>query len=102
MHWHLDVTFKEDANTTKDKIAAQNLNIINKWCLSILKLFEVGKKKMSLKKKRFCISLDTRKVFSANYGSLIFEKCCVPIFIDYDFSCVGRESNYHDKRMKKM
>ena len=63
MHWHLDVTFKEDANTTKDKIAAQNLNIINKWCLSILKLFEVGKKKMSLKKKRFCISLDTRKFF---------------------------------------
>ena len=44
MHWHLDVTFNEDANTTKDKIAAQNLNIINKWCLSILKLFEIGKK----------------------------------------------------------
>ena len=63
MHWHLDVTFKEDANTTKDKSAAQNLNIINKWCLSILKLFEIGKKKMSLKKKRFCISLDTRKFF---------------------------------------
>ena len=63
MHWHLDVTFKENDNTTKDKIAAQNLNIINKWCLSILKLFEIGKKKMSLKKKRFCISLDTRKYF---------------------------------------
>ncbi len=53
MHWHLDVTFKEDANTTKDKIAAQNLNIINKWCLSILKLFEIGKKKMSLTRKFF-------------------------------------------------
>ena len=36
---------------------------INKWCLSILKLFEVDKKKLSLKKKRFCISLDTRKFF---------------------------------------
>ena len=63
MHWHLDVTFKENDNTTKDKIAAQNLNIIKKWCLSILKRFESGKKKMSLKKKRFCISLDTRKYF---------------------------------------
>ncbi|MBR1736324.1 MAG: ISAs1 family transposase [Firmicutes bacterium] len=65
MHWHLDVTFKEDANTTKDKIAAQNLNIINKWCLSILKLLEVGRKKMSLRKKRYCISLDTPKYFKA-------------------------------------
>ena len=57
MHWHLDVTFKEDANTTLDKTAAQNLNIINKWCLSILKLLEVGKK-MSLRKKRYCISMN--------------------------------------------
>ena len=30
MHWHLDVTFKEDANATIDKMAAQNLNIIRK------------------------------------------------------------------------
>ena len=65
MHWHLDVTFKEDANTTKDKIAAQNLNIINKWCLSILKLFEIKKRKMSLRKKRYYISLDTQRCFSA-------------------------------------
>ena len=60
MHWHLDVTFKEDSNATLDKTAAQNLNIINKWCLSILKLFDVGKK-MSLKKKRYCISMNARK-----------------------------------------
>ena len=60
MHWHLDVTFKEDANTTLDKTAAQNLNIINKWCLSILNLFDVGKK-MSLKKKRYSISMNARK-----------------------------------------
>ena len=38
MHWHLDVTFREDFNTTIDKIAALNLNIIRKFCLSILKL----------------------------------------------------------------
>lgn len=49
MHRHLDVTFKEDANTALDKMVTQNLNIINKWCLSVLKLFEVGRK-MSLRK----------------------------------------------------
>lgn len=49
MHWHLDVTFKEDVNTALDKMVTQNLNIINKWCLSVLKLFEVGRK-MSLRK----------------------------------------------------
>ena len=56
MHWQLDVTFKEDANTTLDKIAAQNQNIIRKWCLSMLKLLEIRGKKMSLKRKRFNIS----------------------------------------------
>lgn len=61
MHWHLDVTFREDANTTLDKTAAQNLNIINKWCLSILKLFQIGNRKMSLKKKRYCISMNAKE-----------------------------------------
>lgn len=59
MHWHLDVTFKEDANTTIDKTAAQNQNIIRKWCLSILKMAELStrNKRLSMKKKRFVISL---------------------------------------------
>ena len=57
MHQHLDVTFKEDANTTLDKQAAQNLNIIRKWCLSILKMMEITRHKLSLRKKRFVISL---------------------------------------------
>lgn len=57
MHWHLDVTFREDANATIDKMAAQNLNIIRKWCLSILKITEVSKKKRSMKKKRYAIRL---------------------------------------------
>lgn len=30
MHWQLDVTFKEDTNTTLDKQAAENPNIIRK------------------------------------------------------------------------
>lgn len=55
MHWHLDVTFREDFNATIDKIAALNLNIMRKFCLSILKLLEVKKTKTSLKLKRFYI-----------------------------------------------
>lgn len=38
MHWHLDFTFKEDSNSTIEKNAQKNLNIIRKFCLSILKL----------------------------------------------------------------
>ena len=57
MHWHLDVTFREDANTTIDKMAAQNLNIIRKWSLSILKPAELSRHKLSMRKKRFVVSL---------------------------------------------
>ena len=59
MHWHLDVTFREDANKTLDKMAAQNQNIIRKWCLSILKITELSlkNKRLSMKKKRFAIGL---------------------------------------------
>ena len=54
MHWHLDVTFREDHNQTLERTAAQNLNIIRKWALSILKLLNLGKS-YSLKKKRFAL-----------------------------------------------
>lgn len=57
MHWHLDVTFRGDANGTIDKTAAQSLNIIRKWRLGILKITELSKRKLSMKKKRFAISL---------------------------------------------
>ena len=58
MHWHLDVTFKEDANKTIDKRAAENLNIIRKWCISILKMIEIFRPKLSMKRKRFVISMN--------------------------------------------
>jgi predicted transposase YbfD/YdcC len=38
LHWHLDVTFSEDDNTTIDKNAFNNLSIMNKMALSLLKL----------------------------------------------------------------
>lgn len=55
MHWYLDVTFREDANTTIDKLAAQNLNIIRKWSLSILKPAQITRHKLSMRKKRFVL-----------------------------------------------
>ena len=62
MHWHLDVTFREDANHTIDKFAAQNMNIIRKLCLHILKMVEIFRPKLSLKKKRFVIAQDPEKL----------------------------------------
>ena len=58
MHWHLDVTFKEDTNKIIDKRVAENLNIIRKWCISILKMIEIFRPKLSMKKKRFVISMN--------------------------------------------
>ncbi len=57
-HWHLDVTFREDANQTLEERAACNLNIMSKIALSVLKITDLGMKPMSLKKKRYSISLD--------------------------------------------
>ena len=61
MYWYLNVTFKENANRTLDKRAAENLNIIRKWCLSILKMVEIFRPKLSMKKKRFVISMNPSK-----------------------------------------
>ena len=60
-HWHLDVTFREDANHTLDKHAAFNLNIVKKIALNILKLLDVGLKRVSLKGKRYMISMNVEK-----------------------------------------
>ncbi len=60
LHWHLDVTFREAHSRTLDKTAALNINIINKLCLSALKLFET-EQKHSLKRKRYMVSLDALK-----------------------------------------
>jgi hypothetical protein len=40
LHWHLDVTFSEDDNTTMDKNSFNNLSILNKMALSLLKLIQ--------------------------------------------------------------
>ena len=60
-HWHLDVTFREDDNHTLEKQAAFNLNIMRKLALNVLKIFETGKKTLSLSKKRFSIGTNPEK-----------------------------------------
>lgn len=64
-HWHLDVTFREDANHTVEKYAAYNLNIIRKIAINTLKLVDVGMKKVSLSKKRYIISMDFGRFWEA-------------------------------------
>ena len=60
-HWHLDVTFREDDNHTLEKQEAFNLNILKKLALNVLKIFDTGKKTMSLKLKRFSIGTNPEK-----------------------------------------
>ena len=60
-HWHLDVTFREDENRTLEKQAALNMNIMRKLALSVLKLYDAGKKTLSLSKRRFAIGTNPEK-----------------------------------------
>jgi len=65
-HWHLDVTFREDANLTIEKNSAFNLNIMRKMALNTLKLFELElKPKASLRSKRYVIGLSFERHFDA-------------------------------------
>jgi predicted transposase YbfD/YdcC len=38
LHWHLDVNFLEDATEILDRVAFQNMSLMNKMALSLLKL----------------------------------------------------------------
>lgn len=62
LHWHLDFTFREDKNTTANKTALMNLQIINKFCLAILNKVK-SYYSMSLKKIRYQLSIDFENEF---------------------------------------
>jgi predicted transposase YbfD/YdcC len=62
-HWHLDVTFREDNDHTLNKHRAYNMNILRKLALNVLKLLDVGRKRISLNKKRFMVCCNPRKFF---------------------------------------
>lgn len=57
LHWHLDFTFKQDSNSTMDKNALLNLQILKKLCLAFLndvkRIYD-----RSLNRIRFWLSLD--------------------------------------------
>lgn len=59
LHWHLDATFREDDHTTTDKYAFNNLSLMNKLSLSLLKLSQPLMKNRSLRGIRKAFSWDT-------------------------------------------
>lgn len=61
LHWHLDFTFKQDDNRTANKKALINLEIVNKFCLSILKRVKPFYNNISLKRIRKIISYHFEK-----------------------------------------
>lgn len=89
MHWQLDVTFKEDANTTQNKQAAENLNIIRKRSLSILKMVEMFRPNLSVK-KTFCDQYEPDRVFGASIEFLKIR--CFEKKGQENNSCVCRET----------
>ncbi len=57
LHWHLDFTFKEDKNLVSQKKAQQNLNILRKLSLNILKIAQPSYG-LSLKNIRLMLCMD--------------------------------------------
>lgn len=62
LHWHLDVTFKEDKNLTSIKTAQKNLNILRKLGLNILKMAQ-PLYKLSLKNIRLKLCMNFEEEF---------------------------------------
>ena len=60
LHWHLDFTFKQDENTTMNKQALLNLQIMKKLALALLK-HATDIYDCSLKFLRFRIAMDFEK-----------------------------------------
>jgi predicted transposase YbfD/YdcC len=55
LHWHLDVTFQEDASRARSQHAPENLNILRKIALQRITQM---KDKLSKKKRRYRASLN--------------------------------------------
>jgi len=60
LHWHLDVTFKEDANRSRSGNAPVNMNILRKMALQKIARM---KDKLSLKKRRFRASMNVKYLY---------------------------------------
>ena len=93
-HWHLDVTFREDGNHTLEKQAAYNLNIIRKLALNMLKIAEVGRRPLSMKRKRYAIRNKSGKISGRTYKFLKIIK--IDRFSWEAHSCVWRADGIFD------
>ena len=62
LHWHLDVTFKEDKNLTSERTTQKNLNILRKLGLNILKIAQ-PLYQLSLKNIRLQLCMNFEKEF---------------------------------------
>jgi predicted transposase YbfD/YdcC len=72
LHWSLDVVFREDASRISKGHAPENLNILRKMALSLLRAagnpWVKGKRKMSGPKKRFVASMNPDYMFNVLFG----------------------------------
>lgn len=61
LHWHLDANFNEDDNTTTDKNAFNNLSMLTKLSLTLLKLAQplMGSKNISIRRMRKVFGWET-------------------------------------------
>jgi predicted transposase YbfD/YdcC len=55
LHWHLDITFREDANRVQQRTEAANFSLLRKMALSMLKR---NQRKGSIAVKRYMAALD--------------------------------------------
>jgi predicted transposase YbfD/YdcC len=63
LHWHLDFTFREDKNTTANKQALMNLQLVNKFCLAILTRVKPFYNNISLRRIRNMTSYNFEEEF---------------------------------------
>jgi predicted transposase YbfD/YdcC len=71
LHWQLDVTFEEDRNRVTKRNAVENLALLRRLTLSLLKAHPA---KASIAKKRFAAALDTEFLEEILRGDGILEK----------------------------
>lgn len=71
LHWHLDFTFKEDKNTTINKRALMNLQLVNKFCLAILNKIKPFYKNISLRRIRNITNMDYKNKMVENICYLL-------------------------------
>jgi predicted transposase YbfD/YdcC len=71
LHWQLDVTFGEDRNRVTKRNAAENLALLRRQSLPLLKAHPA---KLSIAKKRFAAALDTEFLEEILQANVMLEK----------------------------